>query len=264
MRIWTISTYRIGMWTLLFFYASFISAALQTQERFRPESWQFDRRASLRDLERGSALERYRAAVGVFIQAIGRNERDIEDAIEAMKGVYEDARARVRTEQSKKELAIFESMLGWFYMGLAETSYNTSAKENAARKGLRYLEPLLRENRNNLDILFIYVRSTWFIPTTYQDLTRDIEDAGERFLNRSRSAPDNDLHRVQRNVVLIALANIALETNDKDRARDYLRQVDSRSLRYLEDYGCRRLEDVYFDIEKALEDRTERRVRTTW
>ncbi len=237
---------------------------LSAQDRFRSESWQFDRRASVRDLTIGSAAQRYGAALGVFSQAVGRNERNIESAIDAMNNVYDEARSRVRTDAGRRELAIFESMLGWFYMGLAETARNERDKEDAARRGMRYLDTLLRENADNLDVLFIYVRSTWFVPTTYQDLTRDIRYAGERFLSLSSSKPGDELGRVQRNTVLIALANVAAEENDLDTARSYFRQVEGRTLRILGDYGCGRLETVYRNLDRILRGRSAGRMRTTW
>ena len=151
-------------------------------------------------------------------------------------------------------------------MGLAETEDDLRDKEYAARKGLRYLDVLLREYPDNLDILFLYVRSTWFVPTTYEDLTKDVQYAGERFLARSSSSPKTELDEVQRNVVLIALANVAMEENDRDSARSYFRQISShRSLRALADYGCGRLEDVNRDIEKFLQSyKNAGRVRLVW
>ena len=238
---------------------------LQAQERFRPESWQFDLRASVLSLNSGNAAQRYSTALGVFMRAVGHNDRDIESAIDTMEAVYDEARARVRTDVGRQELAIFESMLGWFYMGLAETTRDLQDKENAARRGLSYLDRLLRENSDNLDVLFIYVRSTWFVPTTYRDLTENIQYAGERFLWYNERNPGNDdLDQMQRNVVLIALANVALEQNDLDSARNYYRQVHSHTLRTLSDYGCGRLEVVYREVEQALRSDGSLRVRTTW
>ena len=66
---------------------------LHSQERFRSESWQFDRRASVHDLNTGSAAQRYSAALGIFIRSLGRDEDGIEDAIEAMEAVYDEARS---------------------------------------------------------------------------------------------------------------------------------------------------------------------------
>ncbi len=238
---------------------------LRAQERFRSESWQFDRRASVHDLNTGSSAERYKAALGFFIRSIGRRDDDgVENAIETMEAVYDEARSRVRTEAGRRELAIFEAMLGWFYMGLAETENDLRDKEYATRKGLRYLDVLLREYPDNLDVLFLYVRSTWFVPTTYEDLTKDIQYAGKRFLSRS-SSPNNELDEIQRNVVLIALANVSMEENDMDSTRSYFHEVNSRYLRALADYGCGRLADVYRDIEQALRGRSYKgRVRLVW
>ena len=233
------------------------------EERFRSESWQFRRGARADDLRYGSASERYSAALGLFLGSVGRSQRDVEAAIEAMRRVYDEARALVRTEAGRRELVIFESMLGWFTMGLAETADRLRDKEDAAAEGLRYLDALLREHPDNLDVLFIYVRSTWFVPTNYEDLTEDIEYAGRRFLSRSSARPGDELGRAQRNVVLIALANVAVEQNDFDTARSYFRDVDSRSLRSLSVYGSARLEDVYSRLEEILGGRGGR-VRTSW
>lgn len=239
---------------------------LTAQDFFRSESWDFDRsvRGARENLYRGNLAQRYRAALTLFMGSVGKNTVDTLEAAKAMEDIFDNIRRN--NPSFRNDLLTFTAMAGYFYLGAAETAIDPRERERFAQTGLRYLDDAYSEAPRNLDVLYIYVRSTWFIPTTYEDRTPEIKEAGERFLrdyDRLRNPPVR--MATQREAVLIALATVAIEENDLVTAKKYFDQINSRNLRSLETLGCERMIEAYKDVERALlPPKPGKRVRNNW